>query len=325
MHTEAERTFYRRLYILIGLTAAILCSLFYLLYLTRIRNRGENYKEITFHKVSKQDRIIVPERDILIAASGETASSDTKSGTEDSKTGSDGSRTDSGTGDSGSQSENAGNDSESAGTDSGTEKKESGKEEGRVANTAAADIDGNSSLLRIVSPARRIEAEYVPDGLTVPDVPMYQTQMLRSDAAGALEDMFAAAAADGYDLYLISGYRSYDYQTGLWDYYTDYYGSDYTERMDARPGGSEHQLGLSVDIGTTDNVCRLDVCFGDTGAYSWLQNNSYRYGYIERYPADGEGSTGIMYSPWSFRYTGRETAEKIYSAHQTMEEYFHIN
>lgn len=319
MHTEAERVFYRRIYILIGLTAAIICSLFYLLYLTRIRNRGEINTEMAFHKVSKQDRIIVPERDILIAASEQTAA-DSKPGSDNPKPASEDSK--SGSGDSGQESQGSGAQSETEKTES---EKRNGSRPDTSAEQTAADIDSNSSLLRIVSPARRIDAGYVPANLTVPDVPMYQTQMLRSDAAEALEEMFAAAAADGYDLYLISGYRSYDYQTGLWDYYSDYYGSDYTERMDARPGGSEHQLGLSVDIGTTDNVCRLDVCFGDTGAFAWLQNNSYKYGYIERYPADGEEATGIMYSPWSFRYTGRETAEKLYSAGQTMEEYFHIN
>lgn len=287
MHTEAERVFYRRIYILIGLTAAIICSLFYLLYLTRMRNNNEIRKDLTFHKIPKQDRIVIPEREILVKAPEETVPADPKP--------------------------------EPDSTDPKADVPDSPAEE------TPADIDSNSSLLRIVSPARRIEAEYVPSDLTVPDVPMYQTQMLRRDAAAALEDMFAAAKADGYDLYLISGYRSYDYQTGLWDYYTDYYGSDYTERMDARPGGSEHQLGLSVDIGTTDDVCRLDTCFGDTGAFAWLQNNSYRYGYIERYPADGESTTGIMYSPWSFRYTGPETAEKLRASGQTMEEYFHTN
>ncbi len=282
MQTEAERTFYRRLYILIGLTAAIICSLFYLLYLTRFKTAGEIRKELTFHKISKQDRIIVPERDILIKAPEETASGDSQTAADM--------------------------------TPADTPKEEE-----------QPDIDSNSSLLRIVSPARPIDAGYVPLGLTVPDVPMYQTQSLRSDASAALEEMFAAAAADGYSLYLISGYRSYDYQTGLWNYYTEYYGSDYAERMDARPGGSEHQLGLSVDIGTTDNVCRLDLCFGETGAYAWLQDHAHQYGYIERYPAGGEEATGIMYSPWSFRYTGRETAEKLHESHQTMEEYFHTN
>ncbi|MBQ3459470.1 MAG: M15 family metallopeptidase [Solobacterium sp.] len=188
-----------------------------------------------------------------------------------------------------------------------------------------ADVRSNSSLLRIVSPAAKIDPDYVPSQLVIPDVPMYQTQELRPEAASALEDMFAAAAQDGYDLYLISGFRSYDYQVGLWNYYVDYFGLSYTEHIDAHPGGSEHQLGLSVDIGTTDDVCRLDTCFGETGAFAWLQENSYKFGYIERYPLNKEAVTGIMYSPWSFRYTGKEEAEKLHQSSQTMEEYYHMN
>ena len=185
-----------------------------------------------------------------------------------------------------------------------------------------ADALPETADVRIVSPSASISADYVPQGLRVPDVPMYQTQQLRSDAADALEEMFSAAKADGYDLYLISGYRSYADQQGLWDYYENYYGLEYTSHLDAHPGGSEHQLGLAADIGTTDNVCRLDTCFGDTGAFAWLQENSWKYGYIERYPQGKEDVTGIMYSPWGFRYTGTSEAEKIHASGMTMEEYY---
>lgn len=284
MHTEAERIFYRRIYILIALTAAIVCGLFYLMFLTRIKADNSAIEVSSFLKTEKRDKIVTDNnRSIIIPVPSEQTPSEPEPNNTDQP------------------------------------------EKPEAPDTQTADVTTNSSVLRIVSPAHRINADYVPDRLVIPDVPMYQIQQLRADAAESLEEMFAAARSDGYDLYLISGYRSYDYQQGLWNYYEDYYGLNYTQRLDAHPGGSEHQLGLSVDIGTTDDYCRLDTCFGDTGAFAWLQNNSYRFGYIERYPIDKESITGIMYSPWSFRYIGTDEAEKLYQAEQTMEEYYNLN
>lgn len=284
MQTEAERIFYRRLYILIGLTAAMVCGLFYLMYLTAVKGRATVSAENRINKVQKTVEIVYDsDRKILLPA--EDTASHNPDLTPDQPV----------------------------------------KPEDEKKPEPQADVRSNSSLLRIVSPAAKIDPDYVPSQLVVPDVPMYQTQELRPEAASALEDMFAAAAQDGYDLYLISGFRSYDYQVGLWNYYVDYFGLSYTEHIDAHPGGSEHQLGLSVDIGTTDDVCRLDTCFGETGAFAWLQENSYKFGYIERYPLNKEAVTGIMYSPWSFRYTGKEEAEKLHQSSQTMEEYYHMN
>ena len=286
MQTEAERIFYRRLYILIGLTAAIVCGLFYLVYKTQLVPSENNREDLLFIKVPKEDNILIyNDNQIVLVPAGETAA------------------------------EHAG-----AGGQSGTDTQPS--EPDTESSHVKADTMSETSDVRIVSPAALIRADYVPDGMRVPDVPMYQTQQLRRDAADALEDMFSAAKDDGFDLYLISGYRSYRDQQELWDYYEDYYGPEYTSHLDAHPGGSEHQLGLAVDIGTTDNVCRLDTCFGDTGAFAWLQGNSWKYGYIERYPQGKEDVTGIMYSPWGFRYTGKTEAEKIYASGMTMEEYY---
>ena len=296
MQTEAERIFYRRIYILIALTAAILCGLFYLMLLTRghVPSMKPSVQP-SFTAVNKLTRSIEVEKtEILVTAEAKPEPVPVEPKPEP--------------------------------VPADPEPVPQNPDNTNVQpETVTADVTTNTSVTRIVSPSHRIEADFVPSGLVVPDVPMYRTQQLRSDAASSLEDMFAAAKDDGLDLYLISGYRSYEYQQGLWDYYYDYFGPEYTERMDARPGGTEHQLGLSVDIGTTDDVCRLDFCFGDTAAFAWLQENSYKYGFIERYPYDKESVTGIMYSPWSFRYIGTEEAVKLYEAQQTMEEFYSID
>ena len=177
-------------------------------------------------------------------------------------------------------------------------------------------------MLKIVNPYRLIDPSYVPADLRTVHVNSYGTQRMRSDAAGAMEEMFAAAANDGIDLYLVSGYRSYERQIELWNWWKDNYGEAHARRIDDWPGGSEHQIGLSADIGTDDHYCELNTCFGDTAAFAWLQAHSWEYGYVERYPAGKEPVTGIMYSPWNYRYIGREEAQKVYSSGLSMEEYY---
>ena len=88
------------------------------------------------------------------------------------------------------------------------------------------------------------------------------------------------------------------------------------------PGHSEHQLGLACNLGTVDKECELKACFSDTAAYHWLQAKAYKYGYIERYPEGKQEVTDITYSPWNFRYTGKDAAERIYNSGKTMEEYY---
>ncbi len=187
------------------------------------------------------------------------------------------------------------------------------------------DIDSPDSVTKIVSPSRPIDPSYIPAGLVEPNVPSINDEnqnLMRSDAAAALEEMFAAAEQEGIRLYLVSGYRSYEFQKMLWDYWVSKKGEAYADQLDSHPGGSEHQLGLACNLGTVDKDCELKACFSDTAAYHWLQTNAYKYGYIERYPDGKQEVTGITYSPWNFRYTGKDAAERIYNSGKTMEEYY---
>ena len=185
-----------------------------------------------------------------------------------------------------------------------------------------ADITSDDSLLKISNMKHLISRDYVPKNLKTPAVAMYQTQTLRAEAADAIEQMFTAAANDGYKLKLVSGYRSYDRQKVLWNTYVGRYGKKEASRIDAYPGASEHITGLSVDIGTTDDKCRLEACFAGTNAYQWLLSHCAEYGYVLRYPDGKESVTGIKFSPWSFRYIGTEEAKKVMSSGKTLEEYY---
>ena len=189
----------------------------------------------------------------------------------------------------------------------------------------SADITTDTSVTRIVNRKATIDPSYVPEGLIEPDVPAIADEnqnLLREDAAHALEELFSAAADEGHILYLVSGYRSYEFQQKLWKYWVDQKGEAYASELDAWPGASEHQLGLAANVGTLDHNCELHVCFAGTDAYKWLCEHAYEYGFIERYPENKQDITGITYSPWNIRYVGKEEAEKLYKSGLTMEEYY---
>lgn len=183
------------------------------------------------------------------------------------------------------------------------------------------DTTTNTSIQKIVNFTHTISEDYVPTDLVQPSVASNGEQLLRKEAAAALEKMFTAAENDGISLYLVSGYRSYELQQSLYYTYIDEYGQEYTDHIDATPGASEHQLGLSVDLGLTNHACELYTCFSTTDAYTWLQKNAATYGYILRHPENTEDITGIVYSPWSYRYVGSE-ATKIVVSGKVLEEYY---
>lgn len=139
------------------------------------------------------------------------------------------------------------------------------------------------------------------------------------DAQAAFDKMQSAAAAEGLNIYISSGFRSYDYQAGLYERYVERSGKAEADRYSARPGHSEHQTGLAFDLNT------IDITFADTAEYDWLKVHCAEYGFIIRYPENGESVTGYMYEPWHIRYLGVETAQKVYESGLTLEEYLGID
>jgi len=138
------------------------------------------------------------------------------------------------------------------------------------------------------------------------------------DAQTALDALIAAAALDGIDLWLKSGFRSYETQKMLYNNYVARDGKDEADRYSARPGHSEHQTGLAFDLNS------LEQNFGETKEGIWLREHCAEYGFIIRYPADKEEITGYMYEPWHIRYLGKELAETLTQSGQCLEEYFGI-
>ena len=139
-----------------------------------------------------------------------------------------------------------------------------------------------------------------------------------AQANAALQRLQAAAAAEGHDLPLLSGYRSFDEQVVLFNRYVRKDGLELAIRYSAPPGQSEHQSGLCFDVAS------LYRTFATTEAGIWLNQHCAEYGFIIRYPENCEDITGYMYEPWHIRYVGEETAQAVMSQGITLEEYLGI-
>lgn len=185
------------------------------------------------------------------------------------------------------------------------------------------------AYIKLINQTHQLDKDYKPDDLT--NVPYVrdgvQTPFLRLYAAKALEAMLKEAYAEGCSttLTVTSCYRSYDYQKFLYDYRVSVYA--YLGEEEARkkaativalPGQSEHQSGLAADIHT---LISADVNFEDTFEAKWLKENSWKFGFIVRYPVEKIDITGISFEPWHFRFVGRYHAFKIYESGLCLEEY----
>ncbi|EFI67075.1 M15 family metallopeptidase [Lysinibacillus sp. HST-98] len=145
------------------------------------------------------------------------------------------------------------------------------------------------------------------------------------EAREALNQMLAAAKQQGFDLVAFSGYRSFEYQTTLYDNYVKRDGQAAADRYSARPGYSEHQTGLAFDIGERGKEdVWLTEAFGETPAGQWLFAHAQEYGFILRFPQNKEEITGYMYESWHYRYVGKEIAKEITKKNITLEEYLGV-
>ena len=132
-------------------------------------------------------------------------------------------------------------------------------------------------------------------------------------------ELKTAAAKEGIEINFMSGFRSYSEQVRVYKGWVEKYGEE-ADRVSARPGHSEHQLGLAIDV----NETTFD--FADTPEGMWLRENCYKYGFILRYPSfEAEAITGYMYEPWHIRYLGDEMAYNVHFSGLTLEEYLGID
>jgi D-alanyl-D-alanine carboxypeptidase len=187
--------------------------------------------------------------------------------------------------------------------------------------------DDASSLWVVVNKGRQLPSVYVPAGLTVPTVPLRLSASspemhVRTDTAEAMERLFTKAKADGINLMLASGYRSYAEQVSVYNGYVKSDGQVQADNFSARPGHSEHQTGLAADIEPLSRQCEIDPCFAATPEGRWLAANAHHYGFVIRYQKQTQDLTGYHYEPWHIRYVGPQLAVQLQTSGQTLEQFF---
>jgi zinc D-Ala-D-Ala carboxypeptidase len=135
---------------------------------------------------------------------------------------------------------------------------------------------------------------------------------MRADAAAAFLDLTKQARAEGVEIIPISGFRSGEYQKTLFGKAVVKYGTeDAAVRWVARPGRSEHQTGLAIDLGDGKNpACDVEPPFEETPAFHWLQKNAARFGFELSYPRNNP--RGVHYEPWHWRFVGMPEAKQVF-------------
>lgn len=185
------------------------------------------------------------------------------------------------------------------------------------------EIKNLGSEMMVVNKTNFLPYDYVPENLRVVNVSQGGKMKLPSKVADQVENLFKEAKADGYNLFLSSAYRSYDYQETIFSRRVKTHGFDSAEKVIAIPGQSEHQTGLAFDVSCADMSYGLDRTFEDTDEFDWLMENCYKYGFILRYRKNKEDITGYIYEPWHYRYIGdTEIAKQIMEDKIVFEEYF---
>jgi len=209
------------------------------------------------------------------------------------------------------------------------------REDGSMA-TGTVVIDGvnhhfssQGAPILVANPWNAIPEDYVPDLVPLSlEVSVEGSQVDRS-CYDALMEMINACNAQEPRVCVASSYRTMEYQTNSYQrkvqsYLSQGYSQEEAEKeaatIIARPGTSEHQLGLAVDIIDT-RLWKLEEEQANLPAQQWLMAHCWEYGFILRYPKDKMDSTGIIYEPWHYRYVGKELAKELHELGLTLEEY----
>ncbi|NEN84514.1 M15 family metallopeptidase [Paenibacillus elgii] len=178
----------------------------------------------------------------------------------------------------------------------------------------------------LVNKTNKLPDSYKPQDLVDPNVPFtfkekLEKRKMRKEAAAALEKLFQAAKKDNLPLAGVSAYRSHETQKTVYDRYVKKDGEAAANKYSAKPGHSEHETGLAIDVAGSSGKCAAQDCFGATKEAKWLAEHAADYGFIIRYPEGKEGITGYQYEPWHLRYVGVDTAKAIVKQGVTLEEY----
>lgn len=179
--------------------------------------------------------------------------------------------------------------------------------------------DTSKDILMLVNKYNYLENDYIPDVVEVDSNYAYDKNYLRKEALDAFIKMADEARKNNLNIVASTSYRDFNQQQKIYDNILNSSGKYYADMITSRPGFSEHQTGLAIDI-QAYNV-KLEN-FKTTEECKWLIKNSYKYGFIQRYPEDLEDLTGFNYEPWHYRYVGIDVAKKIHELNISFDEYY---
>lgn len=189
--------------------------------------------------------------------------------------------------------------------------------------------DGDD-LLVLVNKEYKLPDTYVPSNLvnicnTVRNLRCvsHTDHLLRDIVIDDLQALVNDAMANGIDLSVRSAYRSYSTQADTYNYWLSVYGGDIatTDKISARAGHSQHQLGTTIDFSSAEIDDGLGERFATTQASKWLEQNAINYGFALSYPKGYESITGYSYESWHYRYIGRENAQEMVNSGMILELY----
>ena len=172
----------------------------------------------------------------------------------------------------------------------------------------------------LVNKHRQLSSDYIPDDLVTIDdeyVKADEEIEIERNVAKSFYDMAEAASKDGMELMVSSGYRSYADQEEITNTYLELYGQNYVDNYVAKPGFSEHQTAMSLDVAS-----KSVNTFVESDEYTWMMDNAYKYGFILRYPRSKEDITGYKCEAWHYRYVGKKIAKYIHDNNITYDEYY---
>ena len=181
-----------------------------------------------------------------------------------------------------------------------------------------ATLVSDFSVDMLINKHRYLAEDYEPEDLVKINEKYANGDLYASRiSVNAFVEMYNDALNDGYEIVINSAYRSYQDQQDIVNTYLNLYGQKYVNNYVAKPGFSEHQTGLAFDIGSK----KVNV-FANSEEYKWMLDNSYKYGFTNRFPKKYENITEFRSEPWHFRYVGKEIAKYIYDNNITLEEYY---
>lgn len=188
--------------------------------------------------------------------------------------------------------------------------------------TDIKETDTSKDYLLLVNKYHSINKDYTPLDLVNINIKYYygNNHKTRKVTYDAFKAMWNAAYNEGIYLIINSSYRTFESQENTYNEIKNNSGTDTADRQAARPGHSEHQTGLALDIFSKDNTS--SSTFENSNAYAWLKENAYKYGFIERYPKDFVNITGFQPESWHWRYVGVEAATYIHENNITFDEYY---